>query len=97
MKISINTIGVTIKKTLSKRKLTNLIWQTVSKRNREKSIGVATVVTKSATESVLIGTRFDWAGEMFVVSRIGYIDFPRELGIGRDMKNSSVRAVTCIS
>ena len=67
MKTFINTIGVTIKKKLSKRKLTQLIWLMVSKRNQENHIAVATVVTSSTKQYVLT------LGKEFVVPGIGYI------------------------
>ena len=42
------------KKKLSKRKLTKIIWLTVSKRNHEDHIAVTTVVVRPETDSVLI-------------------------------------------
>ena len=65
MKTCRNIIGMPTEKLFSERKLTKLIWLTVLKRNH---IDVATVVTRSAIESVLI------LGMKIAVAVIGYIN-----------------------
>ena len=80
MKTWKNIIGIPTKKKLSKRKLTKLIWPTVSKRQHKNHINVAGVVTGGTNGSVLLG-------KIFAVSWIALIKNPIKYGHYRGIQD----------